>query len=170
MGRLRGIRILACVVIALVTGACSSRPAQPTLPGDTFPYTKLTMFDGSTRILEEYEGRRVAMIFWATWCPKSRRAIRHFNEFARSYPRHDVAFLAININSLEDERAVKTKIREEKLTAMQHVYSGNETQDEAFVTFGADQVPFFVVLDRKGRIVYRGGDEDEVFKAVSRRG
>ena len=169
-------RVASCAVFAavflLVSGlsGCSSRvkPVQP-VPGEAYPYTKLTMLDGTTRILEEFEGRRVAMIFWAEWCPKSRRAVRRFNEFSSNRRRRDVDFLAININNIEEETRVRENISEYGLRSLRHVFSGNDVADEAFLVFGADQVPYFAVLDRRGRLVYAGGDEDHVYDLLNSR-
>ena len=58
------------VLSALVVSGCSARATDPNVMGRSFPYTKMTMYDGSTRVLRDYDGKMVAMIFcfmWVRW-------------------------------------------------------------------------------------------------------
>lgn len=165
---MKRFRFLLLPAILLITASCSSHVPQQVMIGQPVPYTRLTMLDGTPRIIDEYRGKTVALMFWATWCPRSRRAIVRFNEFAASHRTPDNVFIAASIDKLEDEPVLKERIKELKLGSLSFAFSGNETYDEAFLTLSGNQVPYFVVIDPRGVVVYQGDDEDKVFEMMTR--
>lgn len=73
------------------------------------------------------------MLFWATWCPYSRGAIEDFEELAREYAnRRDLSFYAVSVDNNQDIAELLGRISEQDLRVVQHVFSGNDIQDEVF--------------------------------------
>lgn len=155
------IRILTIICLAFLSG-CSTTKA-PSIVGRSFPYTRVTLADGTMKIFDEYHGRNVAIIFWATWCGKSQRALRRFNNFAATYPPNQAVFLAVNIDKQVDSGKVQEHIREDKLRSVMHAYSGNDVEDEAFIRFEGEELPYLVVMNREGRVAVQTGDDDDVY-------
>ncbi len=156
------------VVLIFLAASCSSHVPQQVMTGKSVPYTRLTMLDGTPRIMDEYKGRTVALMFWATWCPRSRWAIERLNKFAASRRNPAAVYVAVSIDKPEDERVLKERIRDLRLSSISHAFSGNETYDEAFLMLSGNQVPYFAVIDPRGAVVYQGDDEDKVFELMSR--
>ena len=147
--------------------ACSSKSPEIPVVGETFPYTKIIMYDGTVKALNEYKGKTVVLLFWATWCGKSKRAARHINEFAKEYARRgDVVFIAANVNDIGDSDEVRTEMKESKLDYLTHAFSGNGISDEAYETLNGEGLPYIVIFDRTGRVVLTTHDYDEAFEQL----
>ena len=154
------------VILLIFFVGCSHTPAVSVV-GETYPYTKVVMFDGTVRALGEYKGKTVALLFWATWCSKSKRAVRHFNEFAREFARRsDIVFLAANIDDIGDAQKVQEEMKESKLDYLTHAFSGNALADEAYETLNGECIPYFVLFDRNGRAALATDDYDVAFEAL----
>ena len=111
---------------------------------------ELRRADGSAAVkLSEAKGKVLVLSFWATWCLPCRELEPLFEKVERQYAgQADVMFLAVNTD--EDETLVKPFVEREKV--------------KSTVVFadGLDQwmkiasIPTVMVLDRDGKIVYRG--------------
>ena len=166
--RLHSQRTLLVVLIIVVSfSGCSSHGPEIPITGESYPYTKVIMFDGTVRALGEYKGKTVVVLFWATWCSKSRRAVRHFNEFAKEFARRsDIVFLAANIDDIGDAEKVQKEMKESRLDYLTHAFSGNSLADEAYETMNGEGIPYFVLIDRNGRVALTTDDYDVAFEAL----
>ena len=166
--RLRSIFLcVLSVALSVSTTACSTQFPEIPITGQSDPYMKLIMLDGTVRAIGEYKGKTVVLLFWATWCGKSKRAARHLNEFAKSYARRsDIVFIAANVDDIGDSEKVRTEIRDSKLDYLTHAYSGNGLIDEAYQTLSGEGIPYFVIYDRSGRVVRTTDDYDEAFAVL----
>lgn len=69
--------------------------------GDIPPDFELETLEGETIRLSDYEGKKVIVNFWATWCPPCRKEIP---DFKKLYNNKDVEILAINLEETEKSR------------------------------------------------------------------
>src|SRR5699024_9036293 len=67
--------------------------------GDFAPDFELETLDGDSAKLSDYEGERVIVNFWATWCPPCRAEIP---DLKKLYDKHDVTILALNMTQSEE--------------------------------------------------------------------
>lgn len=147
-------------VVALVLSACGVFTLQAKeLVGHPAPHARLMLFDGTEIPLSAQKGRYTAILFWATWCPKSRKMIARYEELARHYARRDdIDFFAVSVDKNEDFGKLKDRIKAQDLKTMTHIFSGNDSQDEAFLSFRGNSVPYLVFIDTQG--VVRAVDDD----------
>jgi thiol-disulfide isomerase/thioredoxin len=109
------------------------------------------LLNGEHIALSSRIGRNVAILFWATWCPHSRSGIQEFEALARGYKdRLDIEFYAISVDKNESYEELQNRIRLQSLESMTHVFSGNDVQDEAFLAFYGERLPYAVFIDDKG--------------------
>jgi thiol-disulfide isomerase/thioredoxin len=98
-------------------------------------------------------------VFWATWCTYSRSLIERYEALARRYSRRaDIEFIAVSIDKNEDFEVLKERIKEQRLKSMTHIFSGNDSYDDAFVNLKGKNIPYVVFIDRNG--VVRLADHD----------
>jgi thiol-disulfide isomerase/thioredoxin len=159
--------LLFAAVLAAAAGCASLTPQQIAMQGKEAPSTRFTMLDGRPLSLEELRGKRVLLLFWTSWCSHSRPAIEEFNELAGEHKnRKDLYFLAASVDSYDGLADVEGRIKSEALVNLNHAFSGNDLQDEAFILFNADRVPFFVTISTDGRVEKLGPSISVVESAI----
>ncbi len=149
-----GLFFLLLIIVSLLIG-CSSSSSAKHSPVVLTPYTKFYALDGDTYIYDQFKGKTLAIQFWAGWCNFSKSAIRDFNKQAAEYandPRK--VFLAVSIDDSRD--LLVQRIGQEKLNAVTHIFSGNGPDDEAYLAFGAPEIPAAVLVTPKGEILHQG--------------
>ena len=159
---MQALRVLS-VTFALVlmsicsTGCASVSSRAEALVGKQTPDGRLMMLSGDDVALRPDDGRMKALLFWATWCPYSKSAIEQFEALARKYSsRDDVAFYAVSIDLNAEMDILEARIREQDLQTVNHVFSGNDIQDEAFLALEGNTIPYAVVISSDGVVRFVG--------------
>lgn len=124
------------------------------------PVTLLSMEDGTTKSLSQYEGRPVVINFWATWCKNSGPIMNRLDQFAAKNP--NVAVLAISLDKLSQEAEVKERMK--RYPHLQLVYSGNDVSDIAYISWEGDMIPYIAVVEGDGKVVAVGNSDDIVYQ------
>jgi thiol-disulfide isomerase/thioredoxin len=104
--------------------------------------------DGGSLALAQTKGKVVALSFWATWCSPCRTVEPVFNPVAKGYagnPR--IEFLAVNTD--EDRALVLPFIAHEKWDVPVAYADGLDA------LLNVQTLPTILVLDAKGKIIYR---------------
>lgn len=143
-------RVVSILFVITTAAGCASLSDQAVEMVDhPAPLTRITMLDGEYKTMEEFVGKDVFILFWATWCSHSRSAIEDFDRLAQRYGvNSNYVFLAISVDKAEDLAILKDRIASEDLTHIRHAFSGNDSQDEAFVGYYGTIIPYVVALDR----------------------
>lgn len=148
----RAYALATALLLCVVLPGCASLSDQArSLIGRQAPQSRLMLLSGEHIALSSRVGRNVALLFWATWCPHSRSGIQEFEALARVYKdRPEVEFYAISVDKNEAYEELQNRIRLQGLESMTHVFSGNDVQDEAFLAFYGERLPYAVFIDDKG--------------------
>lgn len=142
-----------CILIftQVLTGCATLSDRAKSLVGAPAPESRLMLLSGEHIALRSLAGKNVALLFWATWCPHSRVGIAEFEELARKYKdRSDTEFYAVSVDANDAYEELQNRIRIQDLRSMTHVFSGNDTQDEAFLAFHGERLPYAVFIDANG--------------------
>jgi len=108
----------------------------------------LRQLDGKDKKLADYKGKVLVLHFWTTWCVPCRELEPLLDEVRGKFADNaDVAFLAVNQD--EDETEVRPYLERDKMATPVVFADG---LDRFLVV---DVIPTVIVLDRKGKIVYR---------------
>jgi len=75
--------------------------------------------------------------------------------WSRKYRRRtDVSFYAVSLDRNQDIGILESRIQEQDLKTVQHVFSGNDIEDEAFLSLHGTTIPYAVVIDRNGVVQF----------------
>jgi thiol-disulfide isomerase/thioredoxin len=149
----RFIAPILSITIASLIGCSPLGSKAQEMIGTQAPESRLMFFDGSEVPLSSYQGKNVAVLFWATWCTFSREVIERYESLARQYSQtRDIEFIAVSIDKNEDFGTLKDRVKEQDLKTMTHIFSGNDALDDAFVNLNGKHIPYVVFIDTTGTI------------------
>lgn len=157
MERVKKFRSLLSIlaVCFLATGCTTTNIGK--LTGKPAPETRLYMLDGPQLMISELRGKQVVLVFWASYCPHSRKALRRLGDLARELEgRDDLTFVTVSIDRNEELEKVQEIIRSHKLESMRHAFSGTDFYDEAYLAYDVDVFPAIFVIGKDGVIQATG--------------
>jgi peroxiredoxin len=150
-----GLMLFAAPALAgKYNGVLNIRDAAP-------PWNDLEGVDGKRHSLAELADRDVVVVvFISNSCDVATAYEDRILAFSKKFagPAGKVALVAINVNTIAEDRLDKMKERAEA-KGFDFPYLYDETQ-KIGKAFGAAFTPEFFVLDRQRRVVYMGGMDD----------
>jgi thiol-disulfide isomerase/thioredoxin len=127
--------------------------AQTQSPMISRPRPDFTMPDltGTRRNIKEWDGKVLAVNFWATWCEPCKQEIAGFNTLQKQYGGKGFQFIGI---ALDDRDAVQTYLKSGPIAYP--VLIGEERAAEVASRYGDDEgvVPYTAFINRKGQIAF----------------
>lgn len=116
--------------------------------------------DGRTVSLAQFIGRKpVLLYFWATWCPKCRESVPEINRIHRDPAGHgNVQILALDY--MESPRKVRSFVTAKEVAFPVLL----DREGEVARLYQVVGVPTYILLDRNGKVAYRGYDTPDVHK------
>ncbi|HEY2746816.1 MAG TPA: TlpA disulfide reductase family protein [Polyangia bacterium] len=156
------MRVLPLVLfLTACAPAHTTTPAPATLSALTY---ELRTLDGKPARLDEVAAGRPALVsLWATWCEACARELDALARLHEATRGAGAAVIGVAVGEPHDE--VARFVQRHALPYVQLVDERFQLAD----ALGQTRVPATMVLDRKGRIVYRGGAFDETALAAFRR-
>lgn len=73
--------------------------------GKAAPDFELTTLDGETVKLSDYQGKKVILNFWATWCPPCKAEMPHMQDFYEKNKENGIEILAVNLTNMDKGQA-----------------------------------------------------------------
>ncbi|MCX7823524.1 MAG: TlpA family protein disulfide reductase [Syntrophobacterales bacterium] len=124
--------------------------------GDAAPDFSLTsIFDGKRITLSEFRNSKyVLLYFWASWCPTCLETRPQLEAFRKNTPSDRLEVLAINIGDGDSIDSIKKLQMKYPLSVPVLFDEGSKVSR----SYGVRGVPFFVLIDPEGKIVYQGNE------------
>jgi peroxiredoxin len=153
------------IALAAIPGVDCTPPARPAVQAATsLPLTPLVTLDGTATDLATVLHGRVAVVsFWATWCDACVSEIDALRRLeAQAGTRIDAVVVSVAVG--ERRETVAAFARRVGLPYAQLVDESFRLAD----ALGQERVPATLVINRSGRIVFRGGALDPAGLAAFR--
>jgi thiol-disulfide isomerase/thioredoxin len=147
----------AVAVLALIAGAAWRQivawdsESRPKIDGSTILALALPDLSGREQSLWQWKGKVVVVNFWATWCEPCREEMPRFIKLQEEYGLQGLQFVGIAIDQPEKVQRFASDIHLNYPTLLGG-YGAIELSKAAGNRYGA--LPFTVVLDRAGTVVY----------------
>ena len=128
------------------------------------PAFVLETLNDETVSLDGLRGKVVLLNFWAKWCGPCLDELPQLEALNRTLGQESVEFLAINLDTHEDEKRKDLISGTRARLAPSLTYlMGNEETHRAF---GFDKIPYTCIVDREGYIRYEKTGLSSDFKAT----
>ncbi|MDT3695482.1 MAG: TlpA disulfide reductase family protein [Ignavibacterium sp.] len=159
--------LLVLLIITLVSTLIFAQ-SEEDLKGRKAPNFKLTDLNGKYVELNKETGSGPILIsFWATWCKPCLEEMAEFNKIYSQYKDKGFKLLAISTDTEKTVAKVKPYIKSKgyDFTVL------FDTNSDVARKYYAQQMPYTVMLDKNGNIVYSHlgymrGDEIKVEKLL----
>jgi peroxiredoxin len=161
--------VVIFLIITLLLPGCGSSDEQQTSmaggEGGLAPDFSLKSLDGQSFTLSAFRGKNpVFLVFWATWCPYCIQEVPLLKELYAKLSPKGLKILSINIGY--NDPLLRVQAFQKKFELPYPIlYDANAMVSRQFGVVG---VPFSVLVDRDGKIVYRSNrtpDNLEAFLA-----
>ncbi len=148
------MKSLLIILIFLVLTSCSTEPKTKIPAKEIVLEGIYNKSDGIIPKLKELKGNTVVLDFWATWCAPCIIAFPKITELHNKYSNQNVVFIGITNDPKEK---LETFLNEQNIP----FWIGQDTDGSAFKDYGVTWIPNYVVINRKGNVVYNGNFFDE---------
>lgn len=154
--------ILLALAFSLLLGGCGEQ-APKLARGGPVPAFVLPHLDGAgVSFPQQFEGRIVALRFWADWCPFCEGEMRAIEPVYRKYREQGLVILAINVRQESAvARAFVDKLNISYDTLL-------DTEGEVARAYGVLGLPTTYIVDREGRLHSRiiGESTPQLFEQI----
>ncbi len=120
--------------------------------GKMAPDFTLTTLDGETVKLSDFQGKKVIVNFWASWCPPCKAEMPHMQRYYQEFAQDEqVEILAINLTSGDKVEKVEKFVRDYELTFPIPL----DKDGKVGKTYEVLTIPTSYIIDTKGLIQHK---------------
>jgi thiol-disulfide isomerase/thioredoxin len=106
--------------------------------------------------LSDFTGHYVLLDFWASWCVPCRQITPEIQEIYQLFqPKLKVIYISLDTN----KDAWKKAIQEDNIGGKVNLWenrTGRQKETDVTYIYNVQPIPAFVLIDDKGKIIYRG--------------
>ncbi|MDR3702052.1 MAG: TlpA disulfide reductase family protein [Candidatus Sulfopaludibacter sp.] len=118
--------------------------------GKAAPALSLPSLDGHMVSLTDYRGKKVLIVYWASWCSPCKAEMPTLNRLYRGAAGTSFAFEILAVSVDEDRAEAEKFARENGMTFPVLLDPGQKTVDR----FHVESVPSMIVVDSAGTIIF----------------
>ncbi len=147
------VLIALVAVLALVVGVLmrldDGNPGRPESTKLDFSFPDV---NGQMQAVSQWQGKILLINFWATWCPPCLKEIPEFVKWQQEFAENGIQFVGI---SLDEQAAVADYLKTIELNYPMLVAGDAGAMLAQQLGNILNAVPFTVVVNQQGQIVYR---------------
>ena len=119
-------------------------------PGAPAPDFTLQDVNGKSVSIKDFLGKKVVLVFWASWCPDCRDEVPELKAMQAKADPDKVAFVSISFD--RTEQAWKDYVLENGLGGVQLFDASGKKESAVGSAYHVKWIPALYLIDEKGRI------------------
>ena len=119
-------------------------------PGTAAPEFTLNDIEGKQVNIKDFKGRKVVLLFWASWCPDCRAEVPAIKEMQAAADPSKVAFVSVSFDRTLD--ACKTYVSENYLGGVQLFDPAGKKESVIGAAYHVKWIPSLYLIDEQGNI------------------
>lgn len=165
------------LTLLLLLGGCLLLPAQTPekdldaeyatdllRPGTAVPDFTLNDLDGNARSIKEFRGKKVVLVFWASWCPDCRAEVPALQAMEAAVDPKQVVFVSVSFDRTFE--AFEKYVKENGLGGVQ-LYDAAGKKDSAVAAgYHIKWIPSLYLIDASGKVVLGTVVAEKVARAL----
>lgn len=154
--------IIALAAILLCSGLAAQTPAsddpdqqyatQLLKKGDKAPQIRLNDIDGKPFSLKSLKGRRVVLVFWASWCPDCRAEVPELKAMYEAADPSEVAFVSVSFD--REFEKFKAYVADNALPGIQLFDPSGKKDSAVGRDYHVKWIPSLYLIDAKGKVEF----------------
>ena len=132
--------------------------------GTAAPELSLNDLRGKPRSLAELRGKKVVLVFWASWCPDCRSEIPVLKAMQANADPEKVAFLSVSFD--RDIETLCSFVENNFLGGIQLFDPAGKKDSKVAADFGVKWIPSLYLIDEDGNIAIATVVADRVAEAL----
>lgn len=134
-------------------------------PGTPAPDFTLTDINGNSVSLRDFQGRKVVLVFWASWCPDCRAEVPDLKYMQTQADPRKVAFVAVSFDRTKE--AWEKYVKENGMTGVQLFETAPRKESEVNAAYHVKWIPSLYLIDEQGKVALSTVVLDKVAKALN---
>lgn len=134
-------------------------------PGTAVPVFTLNDIEGKPVSIADFKGRKVVLLFWASWCPDCRAEVPQIKAMQAAADPSKVAFVSVSFDRTFD--AFKTYVTENYLGGVQLFDPAGKKDSATGAAYHVKWIPSLYLIDENGKVVLGTVVAEKVAKAIN---
>lgn len=118
--------------------------------GTQAPEFALQDINGKTWKLSDFQGRKMVLVFWASWCPDCRAEVPELKALQASADPEKVAFVSVSFDRTLE--ALQNYVNENYLPGVQLFDPAGKKDSKVAADYGVKWIPSLYLLDESGKV------------------
>lgn len=133
-------------------------------PGTPAPDFTLNDIAGKPVSMSQFKGKKVVLVFWATWCPDCRAEVPLLKQMMASPKAKDVVF--INISFDRKFEALEQYVKDNELGGYQLFDSSGKKESAVGAAYHTKWIPSLYLIGEDGKVVLGTVMIDKIARAL----
>lgn len=133
-------------------------------PGTAVPEFTLKDIAGKQVSISSFKGRKVVLVFWASWCPDCRAEVPQLKAMQAKADPSKLAFVSISFDRTFD--AFKTYVNENYLGGVQLFDPAGKKESAVAAAYHVKWIPSLYLIDEKGKVILGTVVAEKIAKAI----
>lgn len=139
-------------------------PGAKTYPGDKIRPFKAQTYKGVQIDIEDYAGKIIVLLYWATWCRPCYEELPNMGRMAKEFGgNEDIVILGVALDKNSDQ--IDTFVEKYEM-AFPQLFDGRAWRTWPAKLYGVISLPYSIIFNKEGRVHKTGLRGEELAEEI----